>query len=129
MVRRYDEPIEVRVGGDGVGGDGVGGDGVGGDGVGGEVRPGADGTPQSFRWRGRHYAVSEVQAHWCERRAWWRDLGEVDEAGRPLESATERVLWRVAAGGGVFVIGSERGGGSTGGSTRTPSWLLLRAED
>ncbi len=119
MVRRYDEPIEVRVGGEGVGGDGVGG----------EVRPGADGAPQSFRWRGRHYAVSEVQAHWCERRAWWRDLGEVDEAGRPLEPATERVLWRVAAGGGVFVIGSERGGGSTGGSTRTPSWLLLRAED
>ncbi len=113
MVRRYDEPIEVRVG----------------EGAGGEDGEGAAaGTPRSFRWRGRQYAVSEVQAHWRERRAWWRDLGEVDEAGAPLEPATEQVLWRVVAGGGVFVIGSERGA-SAGGSTPQPSWLLLRAED
>ena len=118
MVRRYDEPVEVR------------------------VEAGALPAPQAFRWRGRHYRVRAVQAHWRERRAWWRDLGEVDGPGRDAAAvpgqATERVVWRVeasagtAAGGtwGVFELGSDAGPGPGSGSpSGSGSWLLLRAED
>ena len=49
MVRRHDEPVRVRVKGDG----------------------GNDG-PRDFVWRGRRYTVCTVLASWQERRAWWR---------------------------------------------------------
>ena len=57
MVRRHDESVSVRVGGDW--GDGA--------------RAGSDDGPRDFVWRGRRYTVCAVLASWQERRAWWRD--------------------------------------------------------
>lgn len=85
MVRRYEEPIEVRaepvalVGSpraEGTGAAGVGTAGVGAAGVG----AGADVAPSAFIWRGRLYVVREVLGHWRERRAWWREA--LDESHR-----------------------------------------------
>ena len=50
MVRRYDDPVEVRP----AGADSSGGS-----------------EPASFLWRGRLYIVREILGHWRERRAWW----------------------------------------------------------
>lgn len=54
MVRRYEEPIEVRAAAD-------------------ETASGVPGAPEAFLWRGRLYVVREVLDHWKERRPWWRD--------------------------------------------------------
>ncbi|MEO7746017.1 MAG: DUF6504 family protein [Actinomycetota bacterium] len=51
MVRRYDDPVDVRAVAD---------------------EPGET-TPDAFVWRGRLYVVRAVLARWHERRAWWRD--------------------------------------------------------
>ena len=51
MVRRYDDPVDVRAVVD---------------------EPGVT-TPDAFVWRGRLYVVRAVLARWHERRAWWRD--------------------------------------------------------
>ncbi len=48
MSRRYDEPVEVRR---------------------------RDDEPVEFLWRGRHYAVRAVLAHWVETGAWWQVAG------------------------------------------------------
>ncbi len=107
MVRRYHEPVRVRVADPAP----VGVPGP-------TTDPLADPAPVAFVWRGRRYAVEAVQARWRERRAWWRDVGEEGPADE-----TERVIWRVEAraGGrvGVFELGAD--GGSR--------WLLLRALD
>jgi len=104
VVRRYDEPVEVRTTVTG-GPDVPGG-------------PGEAGAPVSFRWRGRRYRVRAVQARWRERRAWWREVGEESD-----DESTERVVWRVEAAAGsstgVFELGAD--GGSR--------WLLVRALD
>jgi hypothetical protein len=101
VVRRYDEPVEVRLADGPVDGSGP------------------VGAPAAFRWRGRRYRVGAVQARWRERRAWWREVGEEGEEG----DRTERVVWRVeattGASAGVFELGAD--GGSR--------WLLLRALD
>lgn len=44
MVRRYDEPVEVRR---------------------------RDDDPEQFLWRGRLHVVREVLAHWVEAGCWW----------------------------------------------------------
>ncbi|GGM83166.1 hypothetical protein GCM10009721_04600 [Terrabacter tumescens] len=61
--------------------------------------------PEAFIWRGRLYVVRGVLAHWRERRAWWRDALDTDEAQvRPGETlvaaASEQHVWRVEASPG-----------------------------
>jgi hypothetical protein len=56
MVRRYDEPIEVRTATDP-----------------GTVPEGGGAAPVAFIWRERLYVVRTVLTHWYERRVWWRE--------------------------------------------------------
>jgi hypothetical protein len=114
-MRRYDDPVETRMG----------------------LVAGLEG-PEQFLWRGRLWKVRAVLAHWVETGPWWQSgsaravIGS-DEAGaddrrsslsRPsgvdLPSADllgERELWRVEAGRGAVaaadgeaVAGQEAGG-------------------
>ena len=109
MVRRHDESVSVRVGGDWSGDD-------------------EDDGPRDFVWRGRRYTVCAVLASWQERRAWWREVGDLRDGGRQggggagLPSPQRRV-WRVEArppsgAAGVFELGLD-----------DDRWLLLRALD
>jgi hypothetical protein len=73
VVRRYEEPIEVRATADET----------------------AGGAPDAFLWRGRLYIVREVLDHWKERRPWWRDAfddrrepGTGAPAGSPATAST-----------------------------------------
>ena len=61
--------------------------------------------PEAFIWRGRLYVVRGVLATWRERRAWWREALDADDAQvRPGETlaaaARERQVWRVEASPG-----------------------------
>ncbi|MEP7036138.1 MAG: DUF6504 family protein [Actinomycetota bacterium] len=129
MVRRYEEPIEVRAGGGAVD-------------LAGDIDPAGradrvpDPTPSAFLWRGRLYIVREVIGHWRERRAWWREALEPDEdehvTGRGMSAASygpdrlEQEVWRVEAssgrlaGTGVYDLGMN-------GPMR--GWRLLRVAD
>ena len=114
MVRRYEEPIEVRAGAGG-------------------ADPAPDPTPSAFLWRGRLYVVRDVIGHWRERRAWWRDALDPDEqvAARGLE-CLEQEVWRVEAspgrhaGIGVYDLGMNDLG--MDGPVRR-GWRLLRVAD
>jgi hypothetical protein len=89
VVRRYEEPIEVRAAGEQAA---SGGD------------PAEDaGAPAAFLWRGRLYVVRQVLDHWKERRPWWRDA--LDE--RP---ATATVPSGTASGSQVYAAASRSGG-------------------
>ena len=104
MTRRYDDPVDVRR---------------------------RDEDPAEFLWRGRHYAVREVLAHWVETGAWWRSPA-VTGAGSAAVSidssvlAAEREVWRVEAtpgrqhGSGVYDLCFDWGSGV---------WILLRSHD
>ena len=125
MVRRYEEPIEVRAGEAGEGaGDLVGG-----------INCVPDPTPSAFLWRGRLYVVRGIIGHWRERRAWWREVLDPDEddsdARRGMPAAhgldcLEQEVWRVEAspgrlaGTGVYDLGMD-------GPVR--GWRLLRVAD
>ena len=94
-MRRYDEAVEVRRGG--------------------------DQEPEMFLWRGRVWKVRDVVARWVETGAWWESpgagalLGTEDAApasevpAGPPSGATavvedllaERETWRVVAGRGA----------------------------
>jgi hypothetical protein len=127
MVRRYEEPIEVRAG---VGDVGPAGD------ISCTGDTGCpDPSPSAFLWRGRLYIVRDVIGHWRERRAWWRealDPGQDDSlAGRGMSAASgpdclEQEVWRVEAspgrlaGTGVYDLGMN-------GPVR--GWRLLRVAD
>ncbi|MGB4809828.1 MAG: DUF6504 family protein, partial [Candidatus Phosphoribacter baldrii] len=39
----------------------------------------AAGAPMWFEWAGRRYHVRAVLAQWRERRAWWRDVLDIDD--------------------------------------------------
>jgi hypothetical protein len=115
MVRRYEEPIEVRAG------DGIA-----------DVQ---DPSPSAFLWRGRLYVVRDVIGHWRERKAWWREALDPDEetAARGLD-CLEHQVWRVEAsagrlaGTGVYDLGmNDRGSDGLDGLAR--SWRLLRVAD
>lgn len=102
MTRRYDEPIDVRLG---------------------------ERDPQSFLWRGRVFLVREVLDRWQERRAWWRETApEGASALGALAEERERRVWRVEASAGrasragVFDLGAD-------GPAGHDRWLLLRAHD
>ncbi len=137
MVRRYDDPVEVRP----AGADGSGGS-----------------EPASFLWRGRLYVVRDVLGHWRERRAWWTapaaralhgeaDLVPEDPAGaglvnRPLRGASggpvrsalgeEHEVWRVEAsrgrafGSGVYDLCRDL---SMTAPEAPGGWRLLRVAD
>ncbi|HYN30543.1 MAG TPA: DUF6504 family protein [Dermatophilaceae bacterium] len=101
VVRRYDEPIEVRAA---------------------RVERPTGYAPDAFLWRGRLFVVRTVQDQWQERRAWWRDaLGGGGAAPTALD--VWRVEARAGASGvtGVFDLGSDGGAGGP--------WRLLRAQD
>ena len=101
MLRRYDDPIEVRSSADG---------------------------PQAFVWRGRLYRVLAVLDHWQERRPWWRDA--LDAEGGLAAVEPDRQVWRVeagagrAAGTGVYDLAAPAPGPGP-----APSWVLLGSLD
>ncbi|HET7801302.1 MAG TPA: DUF6504 family protein [Humibacillus xanthopallidus] len=116
VVRRFSDPVEVRVRGEGVrtssarpalpvggqsardrlpigssspGREPAGPGDSGGDAGGDSGRdPGGGGArPEAFIWRGRLYVVREVLATWRERRAWWREALDADDSRvRPGET-------------------------------------------
>lgn len=123
MVRRYGEFVEVRTVPDG---------------------PGGGGSPSSFLWRGRVYAVRAVDAHWQERRPWWKDartvspgVGENSAGVCAPEGAQSSGLFRRAAGREVWRVHAQAGRSGSSGvfelGTDAPdgsgAWILLRAHD
>lgn len=110
MVRRYEEPIEVRaraaersrsgatsvpVAGD------TGDDGATPSGDTGEQ------VPTAFLWRGRLYVVRAVLGHWSQRRPWWREALDPRE-DTDLPGSPDRLDSRADAAGGQRVVGSLR---------------------
>ncbi len=125
MVRRYDDPVDVRAAFDEVQG---------------------ETTPDAFVWRGRLYVVRAVLSRWHERRAWWRDpaaAGLLGLRADDLEAVTtdpapptpavgttvagECQVWRVEAAAGrsspVGVYDLVRTGGPH------DAWHLSRVAD
>jgi hypothetical protein len=96
-MRRYDDPVETRMG----------------------LVSGMEG-PEQFLWRGRLWKVRAVIAHWVETGPWWQSGGARAVIGSDEESTgdrraspsrraadhrstdllAERELWRVEAGRG-----------------------------
>jgi hypothetical protein len=129
MVRRYEDPVQVRPVG--------------------EVHLEVGEPPASFLWRGRLYVVRSVLGHWRERRAWWTEPAaravhgdmvddvagtaavrsggtpDIPPPGTRLALSDEREVWRVeagcgqAAGLGVYDLCHDPG----------RSWSLLRVGD
>jgi hypothetical protein len=85
-MRRYDDPVEVRKGGD---------------------------APEQFLWHGRLWKVRDVLAHWVETGPWWQSSGaravigsdQANEAPAVTDLLAERELWRVEAGIGPGTSG------------------------
>jgi hypothetical protein len=120
VVRRYEEPIEVRQAVAAPDGPAVpGGPEV----TGGPTVPG----PEAFVWRGRLYVVRAVLDRWQERRPWWREAREQGSTD-VLTDARERQVWRVeasagrCAGVGVYDLGADH-------QDRDLRWRLLRVAD
>jgi hypothetical protein len=141
VVRRYEEPIEVRATTEQTVPGGATGSGA---------------VPDAFVWRGRLYVVRQVLDHWKERRPWWRDalderrvpaavvtVGSGPDTGTSgphvgtagigadvLGDARERQVWRVEAsagrmaGTGVYDLGIDPGAGAC-----SQQWRLLRVAD
>src|SRR5262245_7778596 len=104
-MRRYDDPVETRMG---------------------QVS-GMEG-PEQFLWRGRLWKVRAVQAHWVETGPWWQSGGAravigsdepvADRRSSPsrppgADLLAGRELWRVEAGRGPG--GAGDGAGADGG--------------
>lgn len=83
MVRRYDDPVEVRLAAAGTSVSGT------------EDHVPTAPRPDAFLWRDRLYVVREVYSSWLEREAWWESSAV---AGR--RASYERRVWRVEAGAG-----------------------------
>ena len=143
MVRRYEEPIEVRARAGELSRAGAVG---GAPGVSSSVDPDEEPVPTAFLWRGRLYVVRDILGHWSQRRPWWREAldprEDVDPSGRPADSDVARVVgtlrtaadleqdvWRVEASpgrlhqAGVYDLAREGPSGAPG------SWRLLRVAD
>ena len=109
MVRRYEEPIEVRARAAERSRSGATSVPAAGD-TGGEDRTVPSGdtgeqVPTAFLWRGRLYVVRAVLGHWSQRRPWWR------EALDPREDADlsgEHLTDPATGGSGASVVGSLR---------------------
>jgi hypothetical protein len=111
MTRRYDDQVDVRR---------------------------RDEDPAEFLWRGRHYAVREVLAHWVETSAWWLTPVGATSAGAGATAGSsalgpdssvlsaEREVWRVEAtpgrqhGVGIYDLCFDWSAGG---------WMLLRSHD
>lgn len=112
MVRRYEEPIEVREAHR-------------------EETP-RDTRPTAFVWRGRLYVVRTILDQWQERRPWWRDAREGRDV---LTDARERRVWRVEAspgrlaGVGVYDLGATHPDSAEPGGQPASQWQLLRVAD
>jgi hypothetical protein len=134
MVRRYEEPIEVRAG---IGGADLTRDIDRAD----DIDCVQDPSPSAFLWRGRLYIVRDVIGHWRERRAWWREALDPDEEDsdtrRGMSAAhgldcLEQEVWRVEAspgrlaGTGVYDLGKD---GDLGMDGPVRGWRLLRVAD
>jgi hypothetical protein len=91
-MRRYDDPVETRMG----------------------LVSGMEG-PEQFLWRGRLWKVRAVIAHWVETGPWWQSGGaravigsdepvqgtsRLEGTHRSADLLGERELWRVEAGRG-----------------------------
>jgi hypothetical protein len=110
MVRRYEEPIEVRAraaersrsGATSVPAAGDTGDDR-------TVTSGDTGeqVPTAFLWRGRLYVVRAVLGHWSQRRPWWREALDPREDG-DLPGSPDLPGSRADAAGGQRVVGSLR---------------------
>jgi hypothetical protein len=102
-MRRYDDPVETRMG----------------------LVSGVEG-PEQFLWRGRLWKVRAVIAHWVETGPWWQSggaraaIGSDEPTHRPVDLRSadllgEREMWRVEAGRGpgrpTEVDGAVDGGG------------------
>jgi hypothetical protein len=144
MVRRYEDPVEVRPK------------------CSSELSEGD--APGAFLWRGRVYVVRDVLGHWRERRAWWTssaaravhgdiradDTGTEGTRGEGTRAAPargsgshaslteEREVWRVEASpgrlfdSGIYDLCRDSAGGQrdlapTG--DRDGTWRLLRVAD
>jgi hypothetical protein len=124
MVRRYEEPIEVRAGMGGVDRRDIDRTG--------DIDRASDPAPSAFLWRGRLYVVRDVIGHWRERRAWWREALDPDEevAAHGLD-CLEQEVWRVEAspgrlaGTGVYDLGMN----DLGMDGLARGWRLLRVAD
>jgi len=108
-MRRYDDPVETRMG----------------------LVSGVEG-PEQFLWRGRLWKVRAVVAHWVETGPWWQsgraravigsDEPTPDARSADLRSADllgERELWRVEAGRGPAPA-AQAGVGAAHGGPRDP---------
>lgn len=129
MVRRYEEPIEVRSG-----------EGAGGVALAGDIDSVPDSSPSAFLWRGRLYVVRDVIGHWRERKAWWRSALDSDEevAAPQLDhparvDCLEQEVWRVEASPGLLtatgVYDLANDHGTDGMDDPARSWRLLRVAD
>jgi hypothetical protein len=92
MTRRYDDPVDVRR---------------------------RDEDPAEFLWRGRHYAVREVLAHWVETGAWWRT---------PVGAASAAVSTSAAGAVGGAVGGAGATDGTAALAVDGPDSSVLSAE-
>jgi hypothetical protein len=151
MVRRYEEPIEVRARAaersrSGATSVPVAGD-TGGDDRGTPSGDTGEQVPTAFLWRGRLYVVRAVLGHWSQRRPWWREAldprEDTDLPGSRADAAggqrvvgslrtvaeLEQDVWRVEASpgrlhqAGVYDLAREGRGDSS------CSWRLLRVAD
>ena len=108
MVRRYEEPIEVRARAAERSRSGATSVPAGGD-TGGDDRTVVSGdtgeqVPTAFLWRGRLYVVRAVLGHWSQRRPWWREaLDPREDTDLPVSRDS-----RADAAGGQRVVGSLR---------------------
>jgi hypothetical protein len=108
MVRRYEEPIEVRARAAERSRSGPTSVPVTGD-TGDDDRTTPSGdtgeqVPTAFLWRGRLYVVRAVLGHWSQRRPWWREALDPREDVDLPDSPDSRA----DAAGGQRVVGSLR---------------------
>lgn len=97
--------------------------------------------PEAFIWRGRLYVVRDVIAEWRERRAWWREALDANEAdvvpGQSIAAAaSEQRVWRVEASPGwsfapgVYDLAHDESAlASSDGGTSSGQWSLVRVAD
>lgn len=119
MSRRYQEPIEVRLGAPQEHGVRL-------EAALPVVPTGEQQVPTLFLWRGRVHAVRAVLAQWHQRVPWWRaDLGAAVATERAVagDPELERVVWRVEAGAG------RSGGTGVYELVQGEQWWLDRVSD
>ena len=109
MVRRYEEPIEVRARAAERSRSGATSVPAAGD-TGGDDRTTPSGdtgeqVPTAFLWRGRLYVVRAVLGHWSQRRPWWREALDPREDTDLPDSPDSRDSRADAAGGTAGRIG------------------------